>query len=93
MRHRGAGVPPVGDVAHVSEVGTRRVEIVRDKDAVQVVERATEVDDGARGRVKQDRDRERVGEGHTDGSRGLARGVLLVDLFDGYQQVLTALLN
>jgi hypothetical protein len=93
VRHGSAAALPVGDMAQIGEIYSRRVEVVRDDDAVQVVERTTCVDDAARRRVEQDRDREAVGEGHSDGGRGLARGVALVDLLDGDQKVLAALLD
>ena len=84
MRRWSTGAPPVSDVTHIAKVRTRRVEVVRDVNAVQVVNRPSGVDDGARACVIQDRDRQRVGEGHPDGGRGLARGVLLVNFLYGY---------
>ena len=93
MRHRSAVIEPVGGVAHVAEARTRGVEVVRDRDAVQVVRRPVGVDDGARGRVEQDRDRQPVGERDADGRCGLARRILLVDLLDRDQEVLAALLD
>ena len=80
-------------MAQIGEIHARRVEIVPYRDTVQVVERATGVDDGARTRIEQDRLRERVGEWHANGGRARARGILLVDLLYGEQEVLTALLN
>ena len=52
-----------------------------------------EVDDRAGGRVEQDRDRQLPGEGDTDCDEGRAWRIRLLDLLDGYQQVLAALLE
>ncbi len=93
MRNRSAVIEPVGIVAHIAEVRAGGVEVVRDRDGVQVVRRPAGVDDGARPRIDQDRDRQRVGEGDADGGRGLARRILLVDFLDRDQEVLAALLD
>ena len=69
-------------MAHIGESRTRRVEIIRDFDTVQIVKRSAGVDDGARACVIQDRNRERVGEGHTDVSK--RRRDLLINFLYGY---------
>src|SRR5207247_3595951 len=79
VRHQRAVVEPGGGVAHVGEIDTRGVEVVDDRDAVQVVDRPLEVDDRARGRVEQDRDRQRPREGDADGDEGRAGRIRLVD--------------
>src|SRR5215469_10390277 len=91
MRHRRTGAPPVGDVTHVAERCTRRIEIVGYGDAVQVIRRALVIDDDSRPWIKHYRDREGISEGHTYSSRGPARGVLLVDLLYGNEEILTVL--
>ena len=93
VRSRIPAVPPVGRVAEIGQLRAGRVEIVDQRDAVQIVERSARVDDGAIGRVEQDGQRERVGEGNADARGGLARRVLLVDLLHRDQEVLTALLD
>src|SRR6185503_5995183 len=84
VRHRRAVVEPGDGVAHVGEIDARggEAEVVDDRDAVQVVDRSLEVDDGARGRVEQDRDGQRPGEGDADGDEGRTRRIRLVDLLD-----------
>ncbi len=88
MRHRRAVITPVGDVAHIAEIRARGVEVVPDRDVVQIVRRPIGVDDDARCGVVQDRDRQLVCEGNTDGCRGPARRILLVDFLDRYEEVL-----
>ena len=48
MRHRSAAGLPVSGVAHVAEIRAGRVEVVRDRDAVQVIRRPLVINDGAR---------------------------------------------
>src|SRR5574342_163704 len=88
MRYRSTVVEPGDGMAHIAEIRARRVEIVRDRNAVQVVHRSVGVDDGSGCRVPQDWDCQRVGERDTDSGGGLACRILLVDLLDRYQQVL-----
>jgi hypothetical protein len=59
----------------------------------QVVGRSLPVDDGSRGRVEERRDDELVGEGNADRGRGLAGGILLVDLLDRDQQAVCTTLS
>jgi hypothetical protein len=93
VRHREAGALPGDGVAHIGEVHARGVEVVGDGDAVQVVLGSREVDDRARERVEQDRDRQRVGEWHTDRRGRLSGRILLVDLLDRDEQVLAVLVD
>ncbi len=95
VRDRRAVVEPRGGVAQVGEIGTRggEVEVVRDRDAVQVVQRPLEVDDRAGRRIEQDGDDQPPGERDADGGHGRARRVLLVDLLDRDQDVLAALIE
>src|SRR5690606_8053378 len=93
VRHFRAAFQPVGGVADVSEVYAGIVEIIPDREAVQVVRGAGEIDDRAGGRVEQHRDDKPVSEGRAGDYRGLARRVLLLDLLDRDQQVLAVRLD
>src|SRR6266498_5622599 len=93
MGHRSSAAFPVSSVAYVAEHRAGGVEIVRDGDAVQIIRRSRVVDDGARLRVKQHRDCELIGEGHTNRGSGLTRGVLFIDFLDGDEKVLAVRLE
>src|SRR5262245_24709334 len=93
MRNRRPSSEPVGTLAHKGEIHSRGVEVVPNRDAVQVIRRPVGVADRARCRVEQDRDRQLIGEWDADGGRGLAGRILFVDFLDGYQEVLTARLE
>ena len=67
----------------VIEICPRGVEVVRENDAVEVVQGALAVDDCARSGVVQDRTRERVRERHAYRGCRLARRVFFLDLLDG----------
>ena len=83
----------VSGVADIRERDARRVEIVDDRYAMQIVDGAGVVDDRAGTRSEQDRRRQLVFERHTDRGGRLAGWVLLVDFLYGDQQVLTASVN
>src|SRR5262249_23265925 len=89
MRNRGAVIDPSGSLAHKGQISPGCVEVVRDRDVVQLVRRPLVIDDDARQWIEQDRDRQLVREGDADGGCGLARRILFVDLLNGNEQVLT----
>src|SRR5262249_43191968 len=89
MRNRRAGADKSGRLAHKGHIRARCVEVVRDRDVVQLVRRPLVVDHDARYWIEHDRDRQLVGERDADGGRGLARRILLVDLLDGNEEILT----
>src|SRR5262249_44133821 len=94
VRHRSAVVEPGGGVADVAEIRAGGVEVVPHRDAVQVVDAALIVDDGAGARIVQDRNDELPREGDAYGGGGpVRRNVLLVDLLDRDQQAQTVILD
>ncbi len=93
VRHRRAGVQPVRGVTQVGQIRAGRVQVIPDRDAVQVVDRTRRVDRRAGRRIEQDGQCQPIGKRHTDRDRSRTGGILLVDLLDGYQQVLAALLD
>src|SRR6266571_9424106 len=93
MRDRSSTALPVSVVAYVAEHRSGCVEIIRNDDAVQVIRRSLVVDDDAASGVKQHRDCELVGEGHTNRGGGLTCRVLLIDLLDGDEKVLAVRLE
>ncbi len=93
MRHRRARVQPVGAVAQVGQIRAGRIQVIPDRDAVQVVDRTRRVDRRAGRRIEQDGQCQPIGKRHTDRDRSRTGGILLVDLLDRYQQVLAALLD
>ena len=88
MRNRRAVTEPVGALAHKAEARSRGVEVIPNRDAVQVIRRPVGVADRARNRVEQDRDRQLVGEGDADGGSGRAGRILFIDFLDSYEEVL-----
>src|SRR5215831_12563396 len=93
MWNRDGGTVPKGLLAHNGQIRARCVEIVRDRDVVQVVRRPARVDNGARKRVEHNRDSQLVGEGDTDGGRSLetagrAHRIPFIDFLDRYKEVL-----
>ena len=93
MGHGRASALPIGDVAYIAEICASIVEIVRQRDVMQIVERPTGIDDGASAPVKEYGHCEPVSERHADGCRTRSSGILFVDLLYGNQEVLTAVLN
>ncbi len=80
LDERRAAAFPVDRVADVRELRGRFVEVVDDRDPVQIVERALVADDRAGQRIPHHRHLQGVGEGHADRRRGLTGRRLLVDL-------------
>src|SRR6266567_3117224 len=93
MRDRSSTALPVSVVAYIAEHRSGCVEIIRNDDAVQVIRRSLVVDDNAGSGVKQHRDCELVGEGHTNRGGRLTRGVLLIDFLYGDEKVLAVWLE
>ena len=80
-------------MADVRKVRARGVEIVGQRHAVQIVERALAVDHDPAAGVEQHGHGQRVGERHADRRVRLAGRVRLLDLLDRDQQILATLLD
>ncbi len=93
MRDRCAGISPIGRMADIAESHTGFVQVIRERDRMELVGRPEVVDDGSRSAIEQDRDYQRVGKRNPDRCRRRSGRVLFIDLLDWNQEILAAFLD